>query len=116
MAIYLYNLMFSLTGSNVSVGSFEPYPSTPPPSPNIANMPSAWFTANSSPPGLQPYYQAMTQPLSSSLWGSPQIDANDLILDPGDYLMLRVFSQDSNVSNYLMRFTAVFGRGTSQAL
>jgi hypothetical protein len=32
MSVYLYNLMFSLTGSNVNVGSFEPYPSPLPPS------------------------------------------------------------------------------------
>jgi hypothetical protein len=54
MSVYLYNLMFSLTGSNVNVGSFEPYPSALPPSPNIANLSCAWFTASSSPPGLQP--------------------------------------------------------------
>ena len=91
MSVYLYNLMFSLTGSNVNVGSFEPYPSPLPPSPNIANLSCAWFTASSSPPGLQPYFQVMSHPLSASLWGSPQSDANDLTLHPGDYLMLRVF-------------------------
>ncbi len=116
MSVYLYNLMFSLTGSNVNVGSFEPYPSSLPPSPTIGNISSAWFTASASPPGLQPYFQVMSQPLSSGLWGSPQTDANDLNLNPGDYLMLRVFSLDANASNYQMRCTAVFGRGTSQAL
>jgi hypothetical protein len=116
MSVYLYNLMFSLNGSNVNVGSFEPFPSPLPPNPNIATVPSAWFTATSSPPGLQPYFQAMTQPLTASLWGSAQSDANDLMLNPGDYLMVRVFSQDSNVSNYQVRFTGVFGRGTSQPL
>ena len=116
MSVYLYNLMFSLTGSNVNVGSFEPYPSPLPPSANIANLSCAWFTASSSPPGLQPYFQVMSHPLSASLWGSPQSDANDLTLNPGDYLMLRVFSQDSNLFNYQMRFTGVFGRGTSQSL
>ncbi len=116
MSVYLYNLMFSLTGTNVNVGSFEPYPASLPPSPSIGNMSSAWFTATASPPGLQPYFQIMSQPLSSGLWGSPQTDANDLTLNPGDYLMLRVFSLDANASNYQMRCNAVFGRGTSQAL
>jgi len=116
MAIYLYNLMFSLTGSNVNVGTFEPYPSPLPPSPNISNLSSAWFTANTTPPGAQAYFQILSQPLTASQWGSAQTDANDLNLNPGDYLMLRVFSQDANVSNYQLRFTGVFGRGTSQAL
>ena len=116
MSVYLYNLMFSLNGSNVNVGSFEPFPSPLPPNPSIANLVSAWFTATSSPPGLQPYFQAMTQPLSASLWGSAQSDANDLALNPGDFLMVRVFSRDPNVSNYQMRFTGVFGRGTGQLL
>jgi hypothetical protein len=116
MAIYLYNLMFSLTGTNVSVGNFEPYPSVLPPNPTILNMPSAWFTANTTPPGLQPYFQVLAQPLTPGQWASPQSDANDMTMEPGDYLMVRVFSQDSNVSNYQMRFTGVFGRGTSVEL
>ena len=58
----------------------------------------------------------LAQPLSAAQWGSPQNDANDLALNPGDYLMLRVCSLDPNVSNYQMRFTGVFGRGTSVAL
>jgi hypothetical protein len=116
MAVYLYNLMFSLTGSNVNVGSFELYPAQLPPSPNIGNVSSAWFAANSMPPGLPAYFQVMTQPLTSSLWASPQSDANDLTLNPGDYLVMRIFSQDSNASNYQVRVTGVFGRGTSTAL
>jgi len=116
MAIYLYNLMFSLTGSNVNVGNFEPYPSILPPNLNISNLSSAWFTASATPPGVQAYFQVLNQPLTASQWGSAQSDANDLNLNPGDYLMLRVFSQDANVSNYQLRFTGVFGRGTSQVL
>jgi len=114
MAIYLYNLEFSLTGSNVNVGTFEPYPSPPPPSPVIANMSCAWFTANApSAPGVQPYYQPLIQPLTSAQWVSPQSDANDLTLDPGDVLVVRVFTQDANVSTYQVRLTGVFGQGTS---
>ena len=52
MAVYLYNLMFSLNGANVNVGSFEPYPSSLPSGPNINNVSSAWFTASASPPGF----------------------------------------------------------------
>lgn len=113
MAIYLYNLQFSLTGSNVNIGNFEPYPSMLPPNPVIGNMSCAWFTANTTPPGVQPYYQPLTQPLTATQWGSPESDANDMTLDPGDNLVLRVFSLDTNVSNYQVRFTGVFGQGTS---
>jgi hypothetical protein len=115
MAIYLYNLEFSLTGSNLAVGAFQPYPSALPPSPNINNVSSAWFTATgAAPPGVQPYFQVLTQPLTPTQWGSPQSDANDLTLDPGDYLLLRVFTLDPNLSAYQMRFTGVFGQGTSE--
>jgi hypothetical protein len=116
MAIYLYNLMFSLTGSNVNVGTFEPYPLSPPPTPIISSVSSAWFTATATPPGAQAYFQVLSQPMTASQWGSVQSDASDLTLNPGDVLMVRVFSLDANVSNYQLRFTGVFGRGTSQAL
>jgi protein involved in polysaccharide export with SLBB domain len=114
MAIYLYNLEFSLTGSNVNVGNFEPYPTTPPPSPVIGNMSCAWFTASTpSLPGAQPYYQPVTQALAAGNWTNPQTDANDITLDPGDVLLVRVFTQDANVSTYQARFTGVFGQGMS---
>jgi hypothetical protein len=118
MAVYLYNLMFSLNGSNVNVGNFEPYPSPLPPSASILNVSCAWFpfSGTGTPSGLQPYFQVMTQALTPSQWGASQNDANDLTLNPGDYLMLRVFTLDPNVSSYQMRFTGVFGRGTSQVL
>ena len=114
MAIYLYNLGFSLTGSNVNVGNFEPYPSPLPPNPVIGNMSCAWFTANTpSVPGVQPYYQALTQPLAAGNWASPQSDANDITLEPDDVLLTRVFTADANVSTYQVRFTGVFGQGMS---
>src|SRR5271165_6597046 len=116
MAVYLYNVMFSLTGTNVNVGNFEPYPSVLPPNPSISNLSCAWFEANTVPPGVETYFQVLTQPLTPSQWGSPQSDANSLTLEPGDYLMMRVFSEDANVGSYQMRFTGVFGRGTSQLL
>jgi hypothetical protein len=118
MSVYLYNLIFSLTGSNVNVGRFQPYPTSLPPSPSISNVSSAWFDYSSPtpPPGLGSYFQVVTQALTTSQWGSPQSDASALQLNPGDYLMMRVCTPDTNVSNYLLRFTGVFGRGTSQNL
>lgn len=118
MAIYLYNLIFSLNGTDVNAGRFQPYPSVLPPNPSIANLSCAWFTytATGTPSGLQPYYQPVSQALTPSQWGNPQSDANAVTLDPGDYAMLRVSSADANVSHYLARLTGVFGRGTSQLL
>lgn len=118
MSIYLYNLIFSLSGTNVTVGRFQPYPTTLPPNPSISNVSSAWFSyANAGlPPGLGSYLQVVTQALTPSQWGSVQSDDGALTLNPGDYLMMRVCTADSNVSNYQLRFTGVFGRGTGQSL
>ncbi len=118
MSVYLYNLIFSLSGTNVNVGQFQQYPTTLPPSPSISNVSCAWFDYSSPtpPPGLGSYFQVVTQALTPTQWGNPQSDANSLTLDPGDYLMMRVCCADSNVSNYQLRLTGVFGRGTSQEL
>jgi len=118
MSVYLYNLIFSLSGTNVTAGRFQPYPTTLPPNPSISNVSSAWFSYTDAglPPGLGSYLQVVTQALNAGQWGSPQSDAGALTLNPGDYLMMRVCSADSNVSNYQLRFTGVFGRGRSQSL
>jgi len=118
MSVYLYNLIFSLNSSDCAVGRFQQYPSPLPPSPTISNVSCAWFEYSQSgtPFDLGPYYQVVTQALTPSQWSDPQSDVNALGLDPGDYLMIRVSSADSNVDNYQMRFTGVFGRGTSQTL
>lgn len=118
MAVYLYNLIFSLNGSDAAVGRFQPYPSILPPNPSISNVSCAWFDymVSGTPFGLGSYYQVVTQALGTSQWGNPQSDANSLGLAPGDYVMIRVCSADPNVNHYQMRFTGVFGRGTSQAL
>jgi len=118
MSVYLYNLIFSLTGSDCAVGRFQPYPAALPPSPTIANTSCAWFEYNvtGTPPGLGAYYQVVTQALNSTQWANPQSDVTALGLEPGDHLMIRVASADSNVSHYQTRFTGVFGRGTSQTL
>jgi hypothetical protein len=116
MAVYLYNLIFSLSGSNVNAGRFQPYPTTPPQNPTINSLSCAWFqyTPSGTPFGLGLYYQIVTQALNPSQWGNAQSDANSLQLNPGDYLMMRVASADSNVSNYQLRFTGVFGRGLGE--
>jgi hypothetical protein len=116
MSVYLYNLIFSLSGSNVNAGRFQAYPPSLPPNPTILNLSSAWFqyTGSGTPFSLGPYFQVVTQALTPSQWGNAQSDVNSLQLNPGDYLMMRVCSADSNVNNYQMRFTGVFGRGTSQ--
>jgi len=118
MSVYLYNLFFSLSGPNVNVGRFQQYPTPLPPNASISNLSCAWFEYLQSgmPAGLGSYYQVVTQALTPSQWGNPQNDVNALQLSPGDYLMMRVSSTDPNVNNYQMRFTGVFGRGTSQLL
>ena len=116
MAVYLYNLIFSLTGSNASLGRFQPYNSTLP-NPTILNQSAAWFTYQpaGTPNNLGDYFQALTQPLTSAQWGGAQDGGNSLPLSQGDYLVMRVATLDPNVQNYLARVTAVFARGTSAA-
>jgi len=116
MSVYLYNLIFSLSGSNAAVGRFQPYNSSNP-SPTIANQSAAWFTFQSAgtPNNWGDYFQVATQPLNPNQWGNPQSDANSLTLNPGDYLIMRVATLDGNVQNYMSRVTAVFARGTGQA-
>ena len=44
MAVYLYNLIFSLTSTDTPFGRFQQYPTALPPNPSVLNMSSAWFT------------------------------------------------------------------------
>jgi hypothetical protein len=117
MAVYLYNLIFSLTGPNSAVGRFQPYNSNSP-SPSITNQSAAWFTYQpaGTPNNLGDYFAVLTQPLVPGQWGGAQDGNNSLNLSPGDFLMMRVATTDSNVQNYLARMTAVFARGTSATL
>lgn len=114
MTVYLYNLGFSLNTTDTAVGRFQQYNSALP-NPTIATQSAAWFTYNQSgtPNNLGDYFATITAALNSAQWGSPQPDSNDLSLDPGDYLAMRVFCNDANVSNYRVRVTGVFGQGTS---
>ena len=117
MSVYLYNLLFSLSGSDFNVGRFRPY-SASVPNPTIASQSCAWFQylPTGTPNGLGDYYQQLTSALPASQWGNPQPDTGSLQLNPGDYLMMRIFSPDSNAANYQARVTGVFGRGLGQNL
>jgi len=115
MSVYLYNVLFSLNGADVAVGRFTPY-NVSLPNPTILNQSCAWFTYQlaGTPSGLGDYFAPLATALNPADWGSPQSDAGSLPLNPGDFLLLRLASLDSNAGSYRGRFTAVFGRGTSQ--
>jgi hypothetical protein len=117
MSVYLYNVLFSLAGSDPTVGRFTQY-STSNPNPTISTQSSAWFTYQlaGTPFSLGDYYSPVGVALTPANWGSPQPDSGGLQLNPGDFLMMRVASLDSNAGSYQVRFTGVFGRGTSQPL
>jgi len=115
MAIYLYNLLFSLTGTDYTLGRFTQFNSAIQ-NPTISNQSCAWFTYLKAtvPPGLGDWFTPITTALTPGDWGDCVQDSGSLSLDPDDYLMVRVASLDSNAGNYLLRVTGVFGRGTSQ--
>lgn len=117
MAVYLYNVLFSLIGTDFPLGRFTQF-NTALPNPTISNQSCAFFTyLNASiPSGFGDWYKPVTTALTPGEWGSCQADTNSLSLNPGDYLLTRVASLDSNAGSYLARFTGVFGRGTSQVV
>jgi hypothetical protein len=117
MAVYLYNLLFSLTGTDYTLGRFTQFDGTIV-SPTILNQSCAWFTylATGTPFGYGNYFRTVPNALTPSHWGSCQSDSGSLQMNPGDYLMMRVASLDASAAGYLTQFTAVFGRGTSQLL
>ncbi len=116
MSVYLYNLLFSLTGSNFTSGRFQPYNAAIL-NPTIYNQSSAWFKyiQSGTPSNLGDYYAPVTTALTATDWGTPQDDSGSLQLEVGDYLMMRVSSLDTSVSSYKVRFTGVFGRGLGQS-
>jgi hypothetical protein len=116
MSVYLYNLLFSLTGSNFTSGRFQPYNAAIL-NPTIYNQSSAWFKyiPSGTPSNLGDYYAPVTAALTATDWGTPQDDSGSLQLEVGDYLMMRVSSLDTSVSSYKVRFTGVFGRGLGQS-
>ncbi|MGH9497518.1 MAG: hypothetical protein ACRD3L_00060 [Terriglobales bacterium] len=116
MAVYLYNLLFSLTGSDVTLGRFAPFNTTTP-NPTVLNQSCAWFTyqPQGTPSNLGDYFTPVASPVTPASWANPQSDANSLSLNPGDFLMMRLASLDGNAGTYRARFTAIFGRGTGSA-
>jgi hypothetical protein len=115
VSIYLYNLAFSLSSSDTPAGRFQQYNATLP-NPTIANQSCAWFTCVSSTPpsGFGDWFQQVLTALNPDQWGTPQPDSDCLSLEPGDYLVMRVFSADSNAASYRVRVTGVFGQGSSE--
>lgn len=115
MSIYLYNLAFSLGSSDTAAGRFQQY-NTNLQDPTIENQSCAWFTCvSNNPPGnFGDWFQQVFTALNPDDWEDPQPDSDSLSLDPGDFLVMRVFSTDANVANYQVRVTGVFGQGTSE--
>ncbi|MGA7379628.1 MAG: hypothetical protein WBX03_02145 [Terriglobales bacterium] len=115
MAIYLYNVLFSLTGTDYTLARFTQYNSMIA-NPTISNQSCAWFTYQLAgvPPGFGDWFTPITAALAPANWGGCVQDSGSLSLEPGDYLLIRVASLDANAANYLTRVTGVFGRGTSQ--
>jgi hypothetical protein len=114
MAIYLYNLLFSLTGTDYTLGRFTQYNTTIA-NPTISNQSCAWFSYKTAtpPPGFGDWFSQINTALTPSDWINLQPDTNSLELNPGDYVLMRVASLDSNAGSYQVRVTGVFGRGTS---
>lgn len=115
MAIYVYNLQFSL--ANPGNGMFTPYN----PSQSGLGVSSVWIQYNGS--GIQPTvydYPSVLSPLLASQWGLvPASLQNALPLssvpvasNPTDYVLVRVFPLEA-VTNPQVRMTMVLGRGTS---
>lgn len=116
MSVYLYNLIFSLSGPNCNSGRFQPYNSAIA-NPTIYNQSSAWFKyiPSGTPFNLGDYYAPVATSLTVTEWGTPQDDSGSLQLAVGDCLMMRVSSPDAGVGSYHVRFTGVFGRGLGQS-
>lgn len=116
MSIYLYNLAFSLDTTDTQAGRFQQYNSNLQ-SPTIANQSCAWFTciSNNPPAGFGDWFQQVSNALNPNQWQNPQPDSDCLALEPGDFLLMRVFSADANAASYRVRMTGVFGQGTSAA-
>jgi hypothetical protein len=116
MAIYVYNLQFSV--ANPANGMFIPYNSG---SQSGLGVSSMWLEYNGSgtPPTVYDY-PAVLPPLIASQWQMvPTSQQNPLTLNsapsggnPTDYILVRVFPVES-LTNPQVRMTAVLGRGTN---
>ena len=108
MALYLYNLGVSLQSPYPSQGRFTIGGS--------GLMQSGyWLTWQHT--NLPGWLQAQNvvflgQPLNSSDWGNPQPDTSAFPAVTGDYMVVRIFLNDSPApSGCLVRLNVVFGRG-----
>jgi hypothetical protein len=117
MAIYAYNLQFSL--ANAQNGMFTPYSNT-----QVGlGVSSVWIQYNGV--GNQPTvydFPSVVAPLTANQWSLvPQAQQNPLSINsvpvgttPTDYIFVRVFPLESLPSPQI-RMTAVLGRGTNGA-
>jgi hypothetical protein len=108
MAIRLLNLGFSMSSSSFQNGNFEPYVAG---SQGLACS-GAWYLYTGS--GLtlqdQPYF--LTQALNPADWQFTSDDTTDLVIPPGDYVLVNIYPGDNTPPpNCTTRLTMVFGRG-----
>jgi hypothetical protein len=111
MTYYLLNMGVSLNGQYANNGYFQPAPSggsTP-----ALQQSCTWLKyvgSGFTPSGDCTQYN---QALVSSDWQVVSDDSNPFNMNPGDYLLVRVFPADATVpSGSLIRMLLVLGRGT----
>ncbi len=107
MAIYLYNLGFSV--SNSMNGNFSSGGSG-------IGASNAWFQWNGSgnPSGLSPYpgpLSTLGQPSNWTALSAAPANFNSSQLSNPDSLFLRLFNVDGTPGNFLVRTTVIFGQG-----
>jgi hypothetical protein len=109
MAVYLYNLGFSV--NNSMNGNFSSGGS------GIATS-NAWFQWNASgnPAGLSAYPAPLTTLGAAANWSlltGPPASFNSGQTSSPDSLFLRIFNVDGTPANFLVRTTVIFGQGDS---
>jgi len=110
MSVYLLNLGFSPSSSGN--GNFDPFSG----SSTGLNQSCAWYQYGGSGISLNDDFYLLNQNLNASDWTSLGSDANALSVETGDYFLVRVFASGSMGPNYRVRFSAIFGRGSPNAL
>jgi hypothetical protein len=110
MSLYLYNLGISLQAPYPSQGRF--YSSA------ISGLKQSGVWMKYQPQTLPGWVQDnvvfLNQPLNAPDWGNPQPDSNPFPVNPGDYMVVRLFLSDTPPpSTCLLRANIVFGRGIS---
>ncbi len=110
--VYVLNVGLSLQSSYYTDGAFKVYNSG---DSGLSQVSAAWFryTGTGLPTGVQDNVVALGA-LSGSDWQFVQSDSTALYVNPGDYVLVRIFPADGTVpSNSKLKVTMVFGRGTS---